>query len=190
MSNLSLTPRWNPDINQVDINEPILGGDGGNANQATRQLGENVLWLRELIEKLEPIKVNDIYTTTINHANAAAVAAHHGYGEWERYAEGRTLVGFSTKSSDPDDYKTMGNEFGENKHQLTKEEMASHKHPMMLQTNPDGDLQNPVDVDSSVKGEFSTINFSGDEIMKEVGGDEPHNNIQPSRVVGHWLRTA
>lgn len=186
MSNLLLSPRWHDAINQVDVSEPILGGDGGNANLATRQLGENILWLRELIEKLEPIKVNDIYTTTINHANAAAVAAHHGYGEWERYAEGRTLVGFSTKSSDPDDYKTMGNNFGANTHQLVEDEMPTHDHELGISTRTRIAHDDSQESDRAV----DTTGTSEEGYVAEAGGNQPHNNVQPSHVVGHWLRTA
>ena len=78
MSNLTLiTGQWHDNINQVEKVEPILGGASGNANLATRQLAENILWLRQ---NMQSYKVGDIYTTTLDHANAAAVAAHHGYG--------------------------------------------------------------------------------------------------------------
>lgn len=210
MSNLTLVAgQWHDSINQVEKTEPILGGSSGNANLATKQLAENILWLRE---HMQAHKVGDIYTTTINHANAAAVAAHHGYGEWERYAEGRTLVGFSTKSSDPDDYKTMGNEFGENTHTLTIEESAKHKHSQndilnkftakgseVLNTaynnNSSGGVTSRAGDDTNATtDEYFIANVSeiawDEATEQERGGDQPHNNVQPSRVVGHWLRTA
>ena len=46
MSDLSFTPRWNNGINQLENGEPISGGVAGNANIATRQLAENVFFLR------------------------------------------------------------------------------------------------------------------------------------------------
>ena len=190
MSDLDLVMQWHDNINQVEKTEAIVGGASGNANQAVKQLAENTLWLRDLINKLEPIKVNDIYTTIINHENAAAVAAHHGYGTWERFAEGRTLVGFSTNADDPSDYKTMDNEFGENEHTLTVKEMPSHVHQMRLQANGQATLSYPIDIDSQVMGEYSNDNLQGQSAMQSEGDDKPHNNIQPSRVVGHWLRTA
>ena len=214
MSNLNITAQWHDNINQVDVTEPIVGGDGGNANLATRQLAENILWLKQQIGSVEAYKVGDIYTTTINHVSAAAVAAHHGYGTWVRYAEGRTVVGQSTKAADPDDYKTIGNTFGENEHKLTIEEMPSHKHSK-------GDIYNKFLAKASDvlalphnsgyigKGTGLTAdgfdnNNSGDEHQSgqmsvkgwnesteaSVGGDQPHNNIQPSIVAGCWLRTA
>lgn len=50
MSNLTITPKWNTAINQVEISEYITGGASGNANQATRQLAENVFWLKQQTE--------------------------------------------------------------------------------------------------------------------------------------------
>ncbi len=180
MSNLTLVAnQWHDNINQVEKTEPILGGSSGNANLAVKQLAENILWLRE---NMQAHKVGDIYTTTLAHANAAAVAAHHGYGVWERYAEGRTLVGFSTKADDPSDYKTMGNEFGENTHALTEPELAEHSHIVdMYSGSIDGNIR---------AGTVNTSDQEGNIATSSAGDGEPHNNIQPSRVVGHWLRTA
>ena len=187
MSNLTLiTGQWHDNINQVEKVEPILGGASGNANLATRQLAENILWLRQ---NMQSYKVGDIYTTTLDHANAAAVAAHHGYGTWERFAEGRTLVGFSTNAADPDNYKTMGNEFGANTHTLTVEESASHNHN-------DGTFDrlltasgvNTASGSDSTPGHVSVHGGGGK--IQPVGGNQPHNNIQPSIVAGCWLRTA
>lgn len=178
MSNLTLVAgQWHDSINQVEKTEPILGGSSGNANLATKQLAENILWLREY---MQAHKIGDIYTTTLAHADAAAVAAHHGYGVWERYAEGRTLVGFSTKTEDPSGYKTMGNEFGENTHTLTTEQMPSHSHNFILaDSTSTGSYPESDGTPSARKG-----------ITEDAGGDQPHNNIQPSKVVAHWIRTA
>ena len=129
---------------------------------------------------LQPYKVGDVYQTTINHSDAAAVAAHHGYGTWERFAEGRTLVGLSTKADDPSDYKTIGNEFGENTHTLTTEQMPSHNHNFILADSTSSGLYSESDgTPGTRKG-----------TTEDAGGDQPHNNIQPSKVVGAWLRTA
>ena len=135
---------------------------------------------------LQPYKVGDIYQTTINHSDAAAVAAHHGYGTWERFAEGRTLVGLSTKASDPSDYKTIGNEFGENEHTLTIEQIPSHAHDLGISTMTKVAHDDSQETDRAVDttGTYET------GYVDEAGGDQPHNNIQPSKVVGKWLRTA
>ena len=182
MSNLNLTAQWHDNINQVDVTEPIVGGDGGNASLATRQLAENILWLKQQIGSVEAYKVGDIYTTTINHVSAAAVAAHHGYGTWVRYAEGRTLVGQSTKAGDPDDYKTIGNTFGENEHILTVEEIPNHTHEVNFHKGNISGSTRPATQNTSASA--ANITTGG------AGGGQPHNNIQPSIVAGCWLRTA
>lgn len=51
MSNLTFTPKWNDKINQVEKGEFITGGSDGNANLATRQLAENIFFLRDQINK-------------------------------------------------------------------------------------------------------------------------------------------
>lgn len=47
MSNLIAVAQWHDAINKVDVTEPIVGGDGGNANLATRQLAENTFYLEQ-----------------------------------------------------------------------------------------------------------------------------------------------
>lgn len=47
MTALALRPdTWNPYIDQVEVGEEISGGEYGIANQATRQLAENVFYLK------------------------------------------------------------------------------------------------------------------------------------------------
>lgn len=179
MSNITLPtkPQWNENINQVETTESILGGANGNANLATKQLAENILWLKL---NMQAYKVGDLYTTTISHANAAAVSVHHGYGTWARYAEGRTLVGFSTKPDDPSDYKTMGKEFGSNTHTLTLEESPSHEHTVDMHSGS---------IDGTTRaGTQNTSSSAANIKTNSAGGGQPHNNIQPSKVVGQWLR--
>lgn len=49
MGNLTITPQWHDTINQVETDEYILGGADGNANRATRQLAENLFWLKNYV---------------------------------------------------------------------------------------------------------------------------------------------
>lgn len=131
---------------------------------------------------LQPYKKGDIYQTTINHLDAAAVAAHHGYGTWERFAEGRTLVGLSTKADDPSDYKTIGNEFGENEETLTLAQIPNHDHTVDMHSGS---------IDGGTRaGTQNTSSSAANIKTNALGGGEAHNNIQPSKVVGKWLRTA
>lgn len=188
MSNLAIKPQWHDEINQVETNEVIMGGANGNANLATKQLAESLLWLKQQFEtkKNESYKVGDVYVTTIDHADPAAVEAHHGYGTWVRYAEGRAPVGFSDNASDIAEYKTMGNTFGDNTHQLTINEMPSHNHAY------GGSYGGTIDTGTAVQSYEpweEPGNISSGKTL-DTGGNKPHNNIQPSIVTGYWLRTA
>ena len=173
MSNLDLVMQWHDNINQVEKTEAIVGGALGNANQAVKQLAENILWVKK---NLKAYKVGDVYVTTLNHASATAVAAHHGYGTWERYADGRTLVGLSDNANDPADYKTMGNEFGENKHTLTVEESASHKHGYLASheggENRDNDPTGFFSINNSPPiVEHSSLEIDGSETYPDGTGN-------------------
>ena len=194
MSNLAITPQWHDEINQVETNEVIMGGAKGNANLATKQLAESLLWLKQQFEtkKTETYKVGDIYMTTINHADAAAVKAHHGYGTWVRYAEGRAPVGFSDNASDIAEYKTMGNTFGENTHKLTIAEMPSHAHDVGEHYGGNLALSSLAGTSNSDERRGINTNIKSEMLNPtgETGSDKPHNNIQPSIVTGYWLRTA
>ena len=208
MSNLTLTAQWHDTINQVETSEPIIGGADGNANLATKQLAESLLWLKQQFEtkKTESYKVGDIYMTTIAHADAAAVKAHHGYGTWVRYAEGRAPVGFSDNTDDIAEYKTMGHTFGDNTHQLKVDEMPKHIHRLAVSnwcpTKRDTSLSDSqVDLSTKVLDSSMRLTSMTDDVLSDnytieptdwasAGGNQPHNNIQPSIVTGYWLRTA
>lgn len=154
----------------------------------TRKTNELIDAVNRLTNQDDPVfqayAVGDVYTTTLDFKTPEEVATAKGYGTWKRYAEGRTLVGFTTQDSDPAEYTVMGNEFGENTHKLTIEEMPQHKHKMFASDN---DSRGSYGLDGA--GNKGT-NVHGDESMDPVGGDQPHNNIQPSIVVAHWLRIA
>lgn len=48
--------------------------------------------VNQRISDLEDIKIGDLYITVINFTDAAAVAAHKGYGTWQRFGNGHSLV--------------------------------------------------------------------------------------------------
>lgn len=150
----------------------------------------------------EPIKVGELFITTNDYETADQVFARHGYGVWERYAEGKTLVGYSATDENPDDYRAMGNSFGANTHTLTIAQTPAHKHSPNNQYNKflavwgdwsDVDLtKNTPDFtgaeeDGEIIGKMSLSNWNNAK-EKSIGGGEPHNNIQPSIVVAYWLR--
>lgn len=169
--------------------------------QLTTKVNELATAIDMINSKVEPVleiyDVGDVYFTTNSYANGAAVKAKLGYGTWVRCAEGRAPVGFSTKTGDPASYKTMGNEFGENTHTLSKAEMPSHYHGNGVAGDAIIDSRDnaayfrghqPASHTNSIVGDSPAGTREG--LTETIGGDQPHNNIPPSVVMAFWLRTA
>ena len=64
MSNLVFEPKWNASINQVEAGEEIRGGVDGTANIATKQLAENIFYLKDnmysLVGYIPPDLTDDV----------------------------------------------------------------------------------------------------------------------------------
>lgn len=93
-----------------------------------------------------------------------------GYKECEDF-RGKTLVGVDP--NDPDFDEVMS-EFGEKKHKLTEPEMPSHYHGIAEYAGSPG--MNSNHLSASTNGGASPRTTS-------AGGDQPHNNVQPSKMV-------
>jgi hypothetical protein len=77
------------------------------------------------------------------------------------------------------EFNTIGKIGGENTHLLNVEEMPAHKHTF------DGSGDNATD-DTSDRGQFRNNNDRPGNYgahMNNTGGDQPHNNLQPYKVV-------
>ena len=110
------------------------------------------------------------------------------FGEWVEDSKGYTTV-----AHDPSqiEFDTVGKKIGEKYHKLTIGELAWHNHPVR------GDnLDSDVTIGNSVWGWGAGVvpasgNNAGSHLVAVgVGGDQPHNNIQPSVVVKRWHRIA
>lgn len=97
---------------------------------------------------------------------------------WERFAKGRTLVGVD---EDDEDFATAGIELGEKKHQLIIDEIPTHVHSIP---------HNKSGASGSATWPISGTGNQGDTPTGAVGGDQPHNNIQPSTTVYYWRRVS
>lgn len=100
-------------------------------------------------------------------------------GTWRKTADGRCLIG--ANSTYP-----LGSTGGESNHLLTQNEMPRHSHSTVnkyiLSNDSDG---------SKVyfkSGTDSTVTQSS-RLTDEVGGNLPHNNMQPYLAVYIWERT-
>ena len=109
-------------------------------------------------------------------------------GTWERI-QGYTLVG----ATQPDEETLTGNDklqinslqvIGEVNHTLTVDEMPRHRHGMYYAEdngNPHHDVFN-------YQGYLNNKTIT--DATEEVGGNQPHNNIQPSIGVMMWYKVS
>lgn len=130
----------------------------------------------------EPIKVGGILITTNNYANSQEVHDGEGYGKWAKFSEGQLLLGVGRHTDKNGVTKniSMMQQLGEYEHQLTIDEMPSHSHDVNFVTGGIGGSGRPATDSAS--------NSSANLKTNALGGNKPHNNIQPSIGVGMWLR--
>lgn len=161
---------------------PVVLNDGttvasfsGNINTPA---AKDVVTFDMLQKYLEVFKVGSLYLT-INNVNPAVEL---GYGTWVRYAEGRALVGYSSDvtANTPDWVKQIGRTFGDYTHKLTISEMPSHAHP----ASGGGGSEGGDYIDTSSES-ISQVSYTD-----RTGGDQPHNNVQPSIIVAVWRRVS
>lgn len=75
---------------------------------------------------------------------------------------------------------------GEEKHTLTISEIPPHRHNVNLSSATDTGINKLVTSSWS----WSTENQENNNLMNNVGGGNPHNNIQPSKIIYRWHRKA
>lgn len=135
----------------------------------------------DMLKRFTQKPVGSLYFTT-NDVNPAS-STELGYGVWQRYAEGRAIVGYSSdvSSNTPDWTKQGGRTFGSYTHTLTVDEIPPHSHTFGV-TNQDTSGGNNADGSSNSISE--TVNTSN------TGGGKAHNNVQPSIIVFIWRRVS
>lgn len=134
--------------------------------------------------KIEPVSIGGILITTNDYANSQEVHDGEGYGKWAKFSEGQLLLGVGSHTDKNGVTKniSMMQQLGEYEHQLTTDEMPSHRHDVLDTIGTSGQ-GGGWDLNGSDSGTF--VEAKG---MSKTGGDKPHNNIQPSIGVGMWLR--
>ena len=107
-------------------------------------------------------------------------AEYLGFGSWERDLEGRALVGYSSDvtANTPDWKKVVNRTFGSDTHTLTIDEMPKHDHDFSSQQQ-DNYSSTAVTNTNDIGNRFKT---------SLTGGDQPHNNVQMSKVKFIWTR--
>ena len=109
-------------------------------------------------------------------------------GAWERFGQGRTLIGEGTGDDGSTSMSFTANSTGgEYKHKLTVEEMPSHSHRQRVAA-PTGSQSGTQRLDYVRDSEANLYDALHDTYPK--GKDAPHNNVQPYITVYFWKRTA
>lgn len=100
-------------------------------------------------------------------------------GTWVAWGKGQVPVGVDTSDSD---FNTVEKTGGEKEHTLTVDEMPSHKH----------DFGQQFATTSSLSGAYGYYMIAGTQtdVIKNTGGNQPHNNLQPYITCYMWKRTA
>lgn len=133
----------------------------------------------QLLEKVYP--VGSIYIS----ANRVSPQIFLG-GTWEPFAYGKTLVGVDDSESSPDmDFAEPLKTGGEKTHQLTIEEMPSHRHVIH------GRIDRNQGSGTVFREIYSYNETGGTENNVEsfaTGGNKAHNNMQPYITVYMWRR--
>jgi len=148
-------------------------------------------WVQELVAevykkaKLDAHPVGSYYWSNDSTSPATLFG-----GTWEALPPGYTLIAQGSGSDSFGSFTyTAGQKYGERKHQLTTDELASHSHTYTLDSPRTGSYQDKgswfVDA-GSIGSKDNVKSRSTDATGKSV----PHNNIPPSTAAYCWKRTA
>lgn len=108
-------------------------------------------------------------------------------GTWELETDGTVLVSKSTTSGSKFNVD-VGTVIGEETHKLTIDEMPSHNHSGGILHN--NQASGGARFYFQAPGTTNGTNFSNSLNIGSTGGSQVHNNIQPSKVINRWHRTA
>lgn len=99
-------------------------------------------------------------------------------GAWVPWGQGKVPVGVDTSDSDFNSVERIG---GEKRHTLTLDEMPSHSHSINT-ANGQGNME------WGYQFSYDGHNSGYNGIMQQVGGSQPHNNLQPYITCYMWKR--
>ncbi len=132
---------------------------------------------KELMELVFPI--GSRYITQDADTNPNTIL---GFGTWERF---KGLVALGVDEED-EDLNEIGKKVGEKNVTLTLAQIPSHDHGVF------GAIIGGKNANSENFRELAEKASNNSEMASDkTGGGQPHNNMQPSEVVGYmWIRRA
>lgn len=133
-------------------------------------------WVAEGIDNFYP--VGSIYQST-SPANPSTFMG----GTWERFGNGRVLVGVNESDSD---FNIVNKTGGEKTHTLTVNEIPSHSHGQNVSA---GTGTGPA-IRRDYQGDGTGAAYPQGISTQNAGGGQAHNNLQPYITVYMWKRTA
>ena len=129
----------------------------------------------KLLDSVYPIGRGFIDFTNTDYSNYLGFT-------WERTLVGLTPVGLDTTQTE---FNTIGKTGGEKTHQLTIAELPEFKPTALVDTQTGSVTGSSIVYRPVTDG----IWYSGD-MFQTIGGNQPHNNLQPYQVVAYWKRVA
>ena len=129
----------------------------------------------KLLDSIYPIGRGFIDFTDTDYSNYLGFT-------WERELVGLTPIGYN---SNDEDFNVIGKTLGEKNHQLTVDELPEFKPTALVDTQTGN-----VTGSSIVYRPVTDGIWYGADMFQTIGGNQPHNIIQPSKVVAYWKRVA
>ena len=105
-------------------------------------------------------------------------------GTWELENDGTVLVSKSSATGSKFNVN-LGTVVGEETHTLTIDEMPKHTHKVNYVKSNITPLSDP-----GISGYNGNNEGLGNTLVEYTGGNQAHNNLQPSKVINRWHRTA
>lgn len=146
------------------------------------------------LSNIEDTAIGDLYITTRNFANAAAVATHKGFGTWQRFGQGRTLISHDVDANlDELTFpKILGATGGQNFTALEVRHVPSHVHEFVTtwagqSGYPEGATR-IGDAGGHANDEITDSLIS--QQTSAVGTGHDFSVVQASIVVAMWERIA
>lgn len=134
-----------------------------------------------LLEAIFPIGRGFIDFTNTDYSNYLGFT-------WERELVGMVGVGLDVNQSE---FNTIGKTGGEKTHILTVAEMPEHSHSNLTIDVTKLAWANQFSTGNNQGGLGTSGNVDDHNIYTDMkGGSQPHNNLQPYKVVAYWKRVA